>query len=181
MARLACPAAVSAIFLFAGCADELVELPTDRRPAVPVPLVDGPSRCPADTVVLSDDDPESGAGAVPADFDSGTVLRCDVDYTTMRTRNGVDQFTVTQWQAPMTPQLRTALDLPDREIRPVRACAAGSGRTTAVYLVDSRRQAIRVLLPVDDPCQQIRKEVAALLPADGSPAEATFHVSRPTR
>ena len=105
-------------------------------------------------------------------------MRCEIDYTTARRRAGVDRYTVRQWRAPVTPELRAALDLPDRELRPPRACAAGSGSATAVYLVDSPRRAIRVLLPYDDPCRQARDEVAALLPAITAPVEATFEASR---
>jgi hypothetical protein len=178
MARSVCAAAAGVLLLFAGCADRLVELPTDRRPAVPVALVKGPVRCPADTVLLTDDDPESGAGAVPADFEGRTVLRCEVDYTTMRTRGGIDRFPVSQWQRPLTAELRAALDLPDRELRPRSACADSSGGTTAVYLVDQQRRVIRVLLPWENPCRKIRAEVAALLPAYGSPPDASFFVNR---
>lgn len=173
--------AVGGVLLLAGCTDRLVELPTNREPAVPVALVDGPVRCPANTVLLDGDDPKSGAGVVPGDFDGRIVLRCEVDYTTMRSRDGVDRFTVRQWQASFTPELRTALDLPDRELRPARACASGAGSTTAVYVVDSRRQAIRLILPVDDPSQKLRAEVVAQLRAKGSPADATFQVTRSSR
>jgi hypothetical protein len=37
---------------------------------------------------------------------------------------------------------------------------------------------VRVLLPWEDPCRKIRAEVAALLPAFGSPPDATFTVQR---
>jgi hypothetical protein len=169
------------VFLLAGCGDRLVELPLDRRTAVLVTQAEGPLRCPADTVLLTDDDPGSGAGAVPTDFDTETALRCEVDYQTMRSSGGLDRFTVRQWQRPVTPQLRDSLDLPDRELRPARACASASASTTALYLVDRRRQAVRVLLPTDDPCSQIRPEVAALLPADDSPVDTTFQASRASR
>lgn len=172
-------AAAGVVLLLAGCADRLVELPTSRGLAVPVALADGPVRCPAETVLLDDHDPDSGAGVVPGDFDGHTVLRCEVDYTTMRSRDGVERFTVHQWEAPFRPQLRTALDLPDRELRPARACAAATGGTRAVYVVDSRRRAVRVILPVDDPCNKVRAEVVAQLPANGS--MATFQVSRSSR
>jgi len=169
------------LLLLAGCAGRLVELSTNRKSAVPVALADGPVRCPADTVLLDDNDPKSGAGVVPGDFDGRTVLRCEVDYTTMRSRGGVDRFTVRQWQASFAPELRTALDLPDRELRPARACASVAGGTTAVYVVDSRRRVVRVVLPVDDPCQKLRAEVVAQLPANGSPASATSQVTRSSR
>lgn len=181
MARSVCAVVVGVVLLLAGCADRLVELPTNREPAVPVALAKGPVRCPADTVLLDDDDPKSGAGVVPDDFDGRTVLRCEVDYTTMRSQDGVDRFTVRQWQAAFTPQLRTALDLPDRELRPAPACADAAGSTTALYVVDPRRRAIRVIPPVDDPCQKLRAEVVALLPANGSPADVTFQVTRASR
>jgi hypothetical protein len=178
MARSACAAAAVVALLLVGCAQRLVELPTERAPAVPVALAEGPVRCPADTVLLSDDDPKSGAGAVPADFDGRTVLLCYVDYTTMQTRAGRDRFPVSQWQRPFTPELRTALDLPNRELRPRSGCAESSGGTTAVYVVDQRRSVIRVLLPWEDPCQKIRTEVAALLPVYGSSPDATFTVAQ---
>ena len=172
---------VAVVFLLAGCGERLVELPLDRRAAVPVALAEGPLQCPARTVLLTDDDQASGAGAVPVDFDAGTVLRCDVDYPTMRRSGGLDHFTVRQWQRAVTSQLRESLDLPDRELRPSVPCASGSSGTTAVYLVDRRRQAVRVLLPTDDPCQRIRAEVAALLPADGAAIATTFRASQPSR
>lgn len=172
---------VGVALLLAGCTDRLVELPISRQLAVPVALAKGPIRCPADTVLFTDDDPKSGAGAVPRDFDARTVLRCEVDYTTMRSKHGIDRFAVRQWQAPFSPQLRTALDLPDRELRPARACAAAAGGTTALYVVDSRHRALRVIPPVDDPCQKLRAEVVALLPANGSPADVTFRVTRASR
>ncbi len=169
------------VLLVAGCGDRLVELPTSRKSAVPVALADGPVRCPADTVLLDDNDAKSGAGVVPGDFDGRIVLRCEVDYTTMRSQGGVDRFTVRQWQASFALELRTALNLPDRELRPARACASAMGGTTAVYVVDSRRRVVRVVLPVDDPCQELRAEVVALLPANGSPSSALFQVTRSSR
>lgn len=180
MRWLGCVTAID-VLLLAGCTDRMVELATEREPAVVVDLVKGPVRCPAATVTHGDDDPASGAGAVPADFEGRTVLRCDLDYSTMQLRDGVEHVSVRQWQAPMTPQLHAALDLPDRELRPARACAAGSGGITTVYLVDPARRSVRVLLPREDPCQRIRAETVAVLPANGSPAEASFEVSRPAR
>jgi len=166
------------VVLLAGCADRLVEVPTDRRPAAEVTL-DRSARCPSDTVMLGDDDPGSGAGAIPAGFDGRTMLRCEVDYTTMRSRDGIDMLAVRQWQAPLTTRLRTALDLPDREFRPHSiACAAASGSTTALYVVDGRDRAVRVQSPTDEPCHVIRVEVQALLPVNSSPASQTFQVSR---
>lgn len=179
VARLAHLLAV--VFLLAGCGERLVELPLDRRAAVPVALAEGPLRCPAGTVLLADDDPASGAGAVPVDFDAETALRCDVDHQTLRSSGGRDHFTVRQWRRPVTSQLRESLDLPDRELRPSVACASGSTGTTALYLVDRRRQAVRVLLPTDDPCSRIRAEVTASLPADGSADATTFQASEPSR
>lgn len=176
VARLVETVAAGALLLLTGCGDRLVELPTERQPAVPVLAPAGPVRCPADTVLLSDDDPASGAGAVPAGFDGRLVLRCEVDLAST-SGEGDDRVTVRQWQAAAEAEFRTALDLPDRELRPVRACAAGTGTGTAVYLVDARRQVIRVLLPRDDPCSNIRAEVVALLPANGLPAAATFWIS----
>lgn len=146
-----------------------------------IDLTKEPIRCSAKTVAYGDDDPESGAGAVPADFDGRTVLRCELDYASMHSRDGVESFTIRQWSAPLTAQLRAAFDLPDRELRPARACAAGTSTATAVYFVDARRQSVRVLLPYDDPCHQIREEVANLLLANAPPAEATFHASREAR
>jgi hypothetical protein len=178
MASSACAAAVGVVLLLAGCAERLVELPINREPAAPIALAKGAVRCPADTVLDTDDDPKSGAGAVPTDFNGRTVLRCEVDYVTMRSRAGVDYFPVSQWQRPLTPQLRAALDLPDRELRPRSACAGSFGSTNAVYLVDQQRRVVRVLLPWEDPCRKIRAEVAALLPAFGSPPDATFTVQR---
>lgn len=169
------------VFLLTGCGDRLVELPNHRRAAVPSALTEGPLQCPADTVLLTDDDRGGGAGAVPPDFAGDTVLRCDVDHQTMRSSGGLDSFTVRQWQRSVTPQLRESFDLPDRELRPRRACASGSAGTTSVYLVDRRRQAVRVLLPADDPCSTIRAEVATLLPAEGSGRGTTFLATRPSR
>jgi hypothetical protein len=169
------------VFLLAGCGDRLVELPVDRPAAASVALTERPLRCPADTVLLSDDDRGSGAGAVPAEFAAVTVLRCHVDHRTMRSSGGLDHFTVRQWQRSVTPRLRESLDLPDRELRPRRACASASAGTTAVYLVDRRRRAVRVLLPVDDPCSTIRAEVVTLLPAEGSTTSTTFQANRPSR
>ena len=172
---------VAVVFLLAGCGEQLVELPLDRRAAVPVALAEGPLRCPANTVLLTDDDPASGAGAVPVDFYVDTVLRCDVDYQATRNSGSLTYVTVRQWQRAMKSQLRESLELPDRALRPAVACASGSTRTTAVYLVDRRRQAVRVLLPTDQPCSKIRSEVAALLPADGSAIATTFQASQPNR
>jgi len=82
-----------AALALAGCADQLVDVPT-TRPTATVVKLDKSGRCPSDTVLLSDDDPASGAGAVPPGFDGLLVLRCDVDYSTMITREGVERFTV---------------------------------------------------------------------------------------
>jgi len=169
------------LVLLAGCSERLVELPIDRRVAEIVAASEGPLQCTADTVLLTDDDPGSGAGVVPLDFDGDTALRCDVDYQTMRVSDGVDRFTVRQWQAAATSQLRESLNLPDRELRPRRACASGLAITTALYLVDRGGRVVRVLLPTDDPCSKIRAEVAALLPADGSAKSSTFQASQPSR
>ncbi len=181
MTRMAGAAVAGAVLLLAGCAEQLVELPTDHRPAAVVELGPGPLRCPSDTVATWDESAGSGAGAVPADFDGRSVLRCVVDYTRSRSRDGVEQVPVSQWQAARTPELRAAFDLPDREQRPPRACAAATGYADAVYLVDARRRAIRVTLPYDDPCRRMRAEVSALLPGREPPAEATFFVSREGR
>lgn len=167
--------------LLAGCAPAMVGVPTDRAPAVGVALAEGPTRCPADTVLNPDDDPASGAGSVPEHFQGLSVLLCKVEYTTMRSKNGMDHFAVTQWIDPLTPELRATFDLPDRELRPTRACAAAQGRDIVVYLVDAQRQAVRVLLPQDDPCSRIRAEVSALLPGGETPANASFEVSRKSR
>lgn len=182
MPRVVCGAAVvGVLLLLAGCGDRLVELPVDRAAAVPVQLATGELRCPADTVLAGDRDPESGAGAVPTDFEPRTVLRCEADYSRATSRAGVDRLPVHQWQAASTPQLLTALNLPNREIRPRVACASGETSSTAVYLVDRQRRAVRMSLPHDSPCQRIRSEVVALLPANGGPADATFTVTRASR
>lgn len=177
VARLVQTVAVGALLLLSGCSERLVEVSTEREPAVPVLAPAGPVRCPAGAVLLSDDDPASGAGAVPDGFDGRLVLRCEVDRASTSREGGDDRVTVRQWQAAPRPELRAALDLPDRELRPARACATGTGTESAVYLVDARRQVIRVLLPRDDPCSTIRAEVVALLPANGSREATRFQVS----
>lgn len=181
MTRVVRAFAMGCLVLLAGCAGKLVEVPTERAPAVGVALVEGPIRCPKDTVLDMDDDPSSGAGSVPESFEGLSVLLCKVEYTTMRSKNGMDHFAVTQWNDPLTPDLRAAFDLPDRELRPARACAAAQGRDIVVYLVDAQRQAVRVVLPRDDPCSRIRAEVSALLPGGEPPADASFEVSRKSR
>lgn len=115
---------------------------------------------------------------MPADFVPQTVLRCRVDLTRGQARGGIERLPTQQWRAALTPELRSALDLPDRELRPAVACAAGVGAITAVYLVDARRRAIRVHLPADDPCDTLRPEVVALLPPPEPPADDTFTVAR---
>ena len=170
--------ALGALLLLVGCGDRLVELPIDRPAAISVPLDQGPLRCPADTVTYPDDNARSGAGSVPADFEARTVLRCNTDYTTATRSGTVERFTISQWSGPVTPGLRTSLDLPDRARRPAVACASSNGGHTSVYLVDSRRRSVRVLLPWDDPCQVMREEVAVLLPGQGGPAPITFTASR---
>ena len=174
-------AAIGPLLLLSGCVGHFVDLPNDRPPAVPVQLAAGPLRCPAVTVGYGDEEPQSGAGAVPDGFEARTVLRCQLDYVTMRTVNGVDRFTVQQWRAPSTPELRAALALPDRERQPARACAAATASLTAVYLVDAGRRSVRVHLPYDDPCHEVRKDVVALLPANAPPAEVTFRAVRKAR
>jgi hypothetical protein len=169
---------MGALVFVVGCAGAMVELPIDREPAALVQLGAGPVRCPAETVTYGDEDPMSGAGAVPANFDGRTVLRCETDYRSVRRRNGVDRFTINQWRTRLTPELRAAFDLPDRGFRPTRPCAGINGTVGAIYLVDGKRQAIRVLLPSEDPCHQVRPEVARLLLSDDSSLDATFHASR---
>lgn len=138
-----------------------------------------PPRCPSDTVLLTDDDSASGAGAVPADVAGPLVLRCFVDYSTATRQAGVETFTVRQWQAPLTPKLRAALDLPDRALRPRGgACGASTSGTTAVYVSDGQDHAVRALLPTDEPCRTTRPEVVALLPDDRGPAALTFRAGR---
>lgn len=161
----------------AGCADRLVDLPTDRKPAPIQALIPGPTRCPAATVAYPDDEAESGAGAVPVGFAGNTVLRCQVDYAQMRVDGSRHRFTVYQWSDTVTAELIAALNLSDRGYRPARGCAAGSSSTTAIYLVDAD-QAVRVLPPVDNPCSVIRPEVEGLLPDNQQPAEAVFTASR---
>ncbi|HEX8489162.1 MAG TPA: hypothetical protein VF642_11505 [Propionibacteriaceae bacterium] len=178
MSRAARLWAMCALLLVVGCGDRLVELPTERPVAIPVPLGQGPLRCPVDTVAHPDDSPASGAGAVPADFEGRTVLECRTDYMTATRRGRVDRFTISQWSGPVTPALRTSLDLPDRARRPALACAAGTSGHTAVYLVDSRRRSVRVLLPWEDPCHVIRRDVVVLLPGRDRPAQDTFTASR---
>lgn len=171
--------AVAALVVLTGCADRPVEVPTTRAPAATVTL-QRPVRCPSDTVLLDDEDPKSGAGAVPVGFAGQIVLRCEVDHTTMTTRDGVDRFTVRQWQGAVTSELEEALALPDRKFdrRGGAACGGSTGSTTALYVVDATRQAARVLLPTDEPCRELRPEVEALLPDNSSPPSVTFHVSR---
>lgn len=161
-----------------GTADQLVEVATTRVPAV-VGAANGSGRCPSDTVLLDDPDSGSGAGAIPAEFNGRVLLRCEVDYTTMTTRNGVDRFTVRQWQGDLTAELQKALALPDREPRSNgAACGAGRGGTTALYVVNARDQIVRVLPPKDGPCHDIRSDLEALLPDTSSPARQTFRASR---
>jgi len=81
-----------AALALAGRADQLVDVPT-TRPTATVVKLDKSGRYLSDTVLLSDD-PASGAGAVPSGFAGLLVLRCDVDYSTMITREGVERFTV---------------------------------------------------------------------------------------
>lgn len=167
--------AASALLLV-GCSAQLVELPLNRAPAPIIALNDGPLRCPRDTVFLDDRDASSGAGALPEGFAGVTLLRCEVRLATAGEAQ-VGGRTVRQWQAPAKPGLRAALNLPDREFRPAQACAGSTSAVPpAVYVVDADRRAVRVVLPVDDPCQKIRAEVVTLLPANGSPADATFRV-----
>lgn len=171
--------------ILAACAgqtpDQLVDVTTTRRPAVVV-TANGPDRCPSDTVLLDDPDPGSGAGAMPVGFDGHILLRCEVDYTTMTTRGGRDQFMVRQWQADLTPGLQNALGLPDREPRSDgAACGASRGGTTALYVVNTGNQFVRVLPPKDGPCHDIRSEVDALLPDTSTPPRQTFRASRNAR
>ncbi|MGI3785140.1 MAG: hypothetical protein ACRYG2_30645, partial [Janthinobacterium lividum] len=110
------------------------------------------------------------------------VLRCDVDYSTMTTQDGVERFTVREWERPLTPQLRTALALPNRDFRRGgTACGAASAGTTAIYVVDPARQAARILPPTQEPCHSIRDEVKALLPDTSSPADKIFHAEQAAR
>ena len=86
-------------------------------------------------------------------------MLCHVNASDRRSARGVDQFTVRQWTAPFTPQLRVALTLPNREARPPRPCGAALAWTMAVYVVDRSQRAVRVDLPIDNPCERIRPEV----------------------
>lgn len=181
MTCMACAATAGVVLFLSGCAPQLVELPIDRQPAAVVQLGQGPLRCPADTVTLDDESEASGAGALPADFDGRNVLLCMVDYTRSQSLGGKTRVAVEQWRAVFTPELRAALELPDRELQPEVACADAIGSSTAVYLVDTQRRAVRVLLPSDDPCSRIRPEVSALLPPTDQPADATFTTTREFR
>jgi len=165
----------------AGCTDQLVDVPTSRPPATVVALEDG-GQCPPDTVLLADDEQGSGAGAIPADFVGRLVLRCDVDNSSATTRAGVERVTVRQWQAPSTPELEASFALPDRDFRRGgQACGASGAGTTAVYLVDRAGRAARILLPTQEPCQDIRDEVEALLPGANPSANKTFQAKQPAR
>ena len=156
-------------------------MPTNR-PTATTGQLDEPGRCPSNTVLLVDDDPASGAGAVPPEFDGVLVLRCEVDYATRSTRKGIERFTVGQWQEPVTPQLLAAFALPDRDFRKnAVACAAARGGRTAIYLVDRADRAIRVLPPTQQPCDDIRDEVEALLPSIRPPAGKTFYAEQAAR
>lgn len=161
------------------CTDQLVEVPTTRAAAEVVAL-DEPGQCPSDTVLLGDDDPASGAGAIPQSFEGVVVLRCYADYSTMTREAGVERYMVRQWQSPLTPALRAGLELPNREFRRGgMACAVSYGGTTAIYAVSDRGQAVRVLPPTDEPCRDIREDVRVLLPdTDGSP-DRTFRAEQP--
>lgn len=175
-------AAVGLLLLaLGGCADQLVEVSTTRADADVVAL-EAPGRCPAGTVLLSDDDPASGSGAVPSGFEGVAVLRCDVDHSSMTVEAGVERYTVRQWQRPLTAELGAGLALPDRVFRRGgTACAVSSGGTTALYVVDDRGRAVRVLPPTDEPCNVIRADVEPLLPdADSSP-DTTFSAEQPAR
>jgi hypothetical protein len=175
-------AALGALVVLTGCtggaSDQLAEVPTTRAPAAAAVLKDS-SRCPSSTVLLSDEEPASGAGAIPAGFDGRVVLRCEVDHTTMTSQDEVDRYAVRQWQGALSPELHAALALPDREYRSRGvACGSSAGGTTALYIVDAGSRAIRVLPPKDGPCHDLRPEVAALLPDTATTARETFHVSR---
>ena len=173
--------ALSGLIALTGCADRLAEVPTDRADAKVVTLEE-PGHCPWDTVLLADDDSASKAGAIPADFNGRTVLRCDVYNSTMTSRAGVDRFTVRQWRGVLTPQLRSALALPDREFRRGgTACGVAKGGTTAIYVIDGGRRAVRGLPPTDEPCNDIRDDVETVLPGNRSPADQTFSVERAAR
>ncbi len=118
LSRWASAAAAGLLLILTSCAaapsEQLVEIPTDRRTAVPVRLGSGPVHCPGDTVLRPETNPKSGAGVVPDDFGGHTVMLCHVNASDRRSARGVDQFTVRQWTAPFTPQLRAALPRPPR-------------------------------------------------------------------
>ncbi|MFC7625125.1 hypothetical protein [Microlunatus sp. GCM10028923] len=151
------------ILSIAGCT--VPPRPEPRPVPIQRPLVDG--RCPRDGIEpmrpIDEGDPYLGS-LPPEGFRPDTVVRCTV--SPGRHQNGYELIDVTESSAAVTPELLTALALPDEV--PERAdfgCPENLEPTLHLLLVDATGRGYRPRIPVTPchrPLAEVRRAIEAL-------------------